>query len=133
MSSELLKILRSLSGHSDRHSHYNHHEDYRNYYEGDSRYSHYNNSHGKHFMSAVAFKVVKELSGKVFRNKRLAILAVIALLTISALFLTCAAWIVVALIKLCGPLISDIEKNGLKSVFDTLSKIAARIWQGTGK
>lgn len=42
-------------------------------------------------------------------------------------------WLVVALIKLCGPLISDMEKNGLKGVVDAVSKIVTRIWEGSGK
>ncbi len=133
MSIELSKILRSLKGRPDRHNHYDHHHDHGNYHDGYSRYGHYNSGHGEHFMSAFAVRMFRELSGKLFRNKRLAILVIIALLTVTALLLVCAVWIVIALVKLCGPLISDIDKNGLKSVFDTLSKIVSRIWEGAGK
>ncbi len=133
MSSDLLKIIRSLKGQSDHNDHYGHHERYGNYHDGESPYGHHYRGHGRHFDYGLAFKTVREISGKLFQNKRLALLAIIAFLTITAVFLVLAVWLVVTLINLCGPLVSDIEKNGLKGSFDTLSKIVTRIWEGTGK
>jgi hypothetical protein len=133
MSSNLLKILRSLKGNSSHHDNYGHNDHYRNYQDVNHGYDNHYKSHGKHFFSGLAFKTVQELSGKLFQNKRLALLAIIAFLTISVIILGFAVWLVVILIKLCGPLISDLEKNGLKSAVDTLMKIVARIWEGTGK
>jgi hypothetical protein len=132
MSSDLLKILRSLKGQSD-HNHDSHHDNYGNYHDRYSQYDHHYKSHGKHFFSGLAFKVVRELSGKLYQNKRLALPAIIALLTVAAVFLVCGVWLVVTLIKLCGPLFSDIEKNGLKGVVDAVLKIVTMIWEGSGK
>jgi len=133
MSSDLLKILRSLKGNSSHHDHYRHNDHYGNYRDVNHGCDNHYKSHGKHFFSGLAFKAVRELSGKIFQNKRLALLAIIAFLTISVILLVFAVWLVVMLIKLCGPLISDLEKNGLKSAVDALAKIVARIWEGTGK
>jgi hypothetical protein len=127
MSSSLLKIIRSLKGNSSHQDHYEH-------YQGVNHgYNNHYNSNGKHLFSGLAFKAVRELSGKLFQNKRLLLLAIIAFLTISGILLVFAGWLVVMLIKMCGPLVSDIEKNGLKSVVDALTKIVTGIWQGTGK
>ena len=76
---------------------------------------------------------MRDLSGKLFQNKRLLLLAIIAFLTISVIVLVVADWLLVMLIKMCGPLLSDIEKNGLKGVIDALTKIVTGIWQGSGK
>jgi hypothetical protein len=133
MSSNLIKILRSLKGHSDHHNHYGHRDHYGNHHDMNSPHDHHYKSHGKHFFSVPAFEVVRELSGKLFHNKRLALLAIIALLTIAAVFMVFGVWLVATLIKLSGPLISDMEKNGLKGVLDTVSKIIVRIWEGSGK
>ena len=133
MSSDLFKILRSLKGSSSHHDQYGQNDHYGNYRDVNHRYDNHYKSHGKHFFSGLAFKAVQELSGKLFQNKRLALLAIIAFLTISVISLGFAVWLVVILIKMCGPLISDLEKNGLKGVVDTLVKIVSRIWEGTGK
>ncbi len=127
MSSDIVKIIRSLKGRSD------HHNDYGNHHKKYSAYGHHYESHGKHHFAGLASKVARELSGKLFQNKRLALLAIIVLLTVAAVFLIFGVWLVVTLIKLCGPLISDIEKNGLKGVVATVLKIVTRIWEGSGK
>ncbi|MEI8355461.1 MAG: hypothetical protein WCG31_05145 [Deltaproteobacteria bacterium] len=54
-------------------------------------------------------------------------------MTISVIVLVVAGWLLVMLVKMCGPLLSDIEKNGLKGVIDALTKIVTGIWQGSGK
>ena len=133
MSSDLVKILRSLKGHSDHRDRHSHHDRYANHYESCSKFGHHYKSHGKHLFSGFAYKVTKELSGKLLKNKRLALLVIIALMTFTAVFLVCAVWFAVALIKLCGPLISDFEQNGLRGVVETISKIITRIWEGSGK
>jgi hypothetical protein len=137
MSSDLLKIIRSLKVHSDHNNHdsHDHHDhDYGNYRDRNSRYDHHYERHGnKHFFPGAICEVVRKLSGKIYQNKQLALAAIITLLTVAALFLVCAVWLVAALIKLCGPLISDMEKNGLKGVVDAVSKIITRIWEGAGK
>lgn len=127
MSSDIVKIIRSLKGRSD------HHNDYGNHHKRYSAYGHHYESHGKHHFAGLASKVARELSGKLFQNKRLALLSIIVLLTVAAVFLIFGVMLVVTLIKLCGPLISDIEKNGLKGVVDSVLKIITRIWEGSGK
>jgi hypothetical protein len=127
MSSSLIKIIRSLKGNSSHQDHYEH------YHGVNHGYDNHYNSHGKHFFSGLAFKAARDLFGKLYQNKRLLLLAIIAFLTISVILLGFAAWIVVMLIKMCGPLVGDIEKNGLKSVVDAITKIVSGIWQGTGK
>ncbi len=133
MSGDLLKILRSLKGHSDHDNHHSHHDHNGSYHDRYQPYDHHYKSHDRHFFSSLAFKVMRELSGKLIQNRRLVLPAIIALLAVAVVFLVCAAWLVVILIKLCGPLISDIEKNGLKGIVDTVSKILTRIWEGSGK
>jgi hypothetical protein len=133
MSSDLLKILRSLKGNSSQHDQNGHRDHYENYQDVNHGYDNHYKSHGKHFFSGLAFNKVRELSGKLFQNKRLLLLAIIAFLTISVILLVFAGWLVVMLIKMCGPLVSDIEKNGLKSAVDALTKVVTGIWQGTGK
>ena len=127
MSGSLFKIIRSLKGNSGHQDHYEHCQGVTRGYN-----SHYN-SHGSHLFSGTAFKAVRDLSGKLFQNKRLLLLAIIAFLTISVIVLVVAGWLLVMLVKMCGPLLSDIEKNGLKGVIDALTKIVTGIWQGSGK
>jgi hypothetical protein len=133
MSSDILKILRSLKGRSGHRNHYDQNTHYGNHHESYSAYGHHYESHGKHHFVSLACKIARELSGKIFQNRRLALLALIVLLTVVAVFLIIGVWLVVTLVNLCGPLISDIEKNGLKGVVDTALKIITRIWEGSGK
>jgi hypothetical protein len=82
MSSDLLKILRSLKGSSSHHEQRGHNDHYGNYRDVNHLYDNHYESLGKHFFSGLALKAVRELSGKILQNKRLALLAIIVFLTI---------------------------------------------------
>jgi hypothetical protein len=129
MSSDLVKFIRSLKGHSDHHNQFSQHDHNGNYHDSYSRYD----RHDRHFFSGLALNAMRKISGKLFQNKRLALVAIIAFLAIAAVFLVFAVWLVFTLVKLCWPLIGDIEKNGLKGAVDTISKLVTRIWEGSGK
>lgn len=133
MSSDILKILRSLKGRSDHRNHYDQNDHYGNHHEKYSAYGHHYESRDKHHFAGLACKVARKFSGKLFQNRRLALLAIIVFLTVVVVFLIIGVWLVVMLVNHCGPLINDVEKNGLKGVMDTALKIVNIIWEGSGK
>ncbi|MRR05958.1 MAG: hypothetical protein EG828_03290 [Deltaproteobacteria bacterium] len=133
MSSDLLEIFKSLKGYSARRNYNNHHDYYAKNHDRFSENGHTYRNHGNHYFYGLACKVMRQLFGKILQNKRMALLVILGLLAAAAVFLVCAVWLVVTLFNLCGPLFSDIEKNGLKGVVDTVLKLVSRIWEGTGK
>jgi hypothetical protein len=133
MSSDLLKIFKSLKGYSSHRNYNDHHDYYAKHHDSFSENGHTYRNHGNHYFYGPAGKVARQFFGKLLQNKRMALLVILGLLAAAAVFLVCAVWLVVTLFKLCGPLFSDIEKYGLKGVVDTVLTLVSSIWDGTGK
>lgn len=112
-----LRYLFSNAGHNGR------------YYGQGNHYG----SHGHHGFFNILLTFIKSCAGKLRQHKRFLILILIIFLAVGAIFLVCAAWLVVKLIGMAGPFLADIEKNGLKGIVDTAINIVSRIWDGTGK
>jgi hypothetical protein len=127
MSSNLEKFFRSLKGHSDHRGRYEYHDPYGKDHDSYFKHGHHDKSRGRHYFSGLAIKTMTACYGKIVQNKRLALLVIIGLLTVAALLMVCAVWLVVTLFKVCGSLVSNMETSGLKGVLETLSKMLAWI------
>jgi hypothetical protein len=134
MSKHAISLLRNLLNRKEHGRNSSWHGHSRS--SGDHSIRHHENrhydSHG-YYQSSIYSEVLSKGFGILRQNKRLAILIAIGLLLGGSIFLVCTVWIAVKLIGLAAPLFGDIEKNGLKSMVDTIGKIIATIWQGTGK
>jgi hypothetical protein len=129
MSHKFKSILRHLAnytggGHYDRHDHDHGHGDY---------HSHYDGHHGYNFLAGPVLKLGRSFIDWLRLNKRLAFLIIMGLLAIGLLFIAGLVWLAVKLIALAGPLLSDINSNGLKGIVDEATKLITRLWEGSGK
>jgi hypothetical protein len=135
MSHKFKSILRHLAnytggGHYDRNPHDHGHGDYHGHFDG--HHGHHQH-HGYNFLASSALKLGGSLIDWLRLNKRLAFLIIMGLLVIGLLFIAGLVWLGIKLIALAGPLLTDINSNGLKGIVDEVTKLITRLWEGSGK
>jgi hypothetical protein len=70
-----------------------------------------------------------ELAKKTFQNKTFLMIA-LACLVIS---LAVGIWLISLIMPLLGQLLSIVEKNGIKGIFEAISPYLLKLWEGAGK
>ncbi len=133
MSNNLFSLFKHLKR-GDHHARYGHHGHDGHYSQHpDREYGHYHGNHDEHFHSSLMSGLLKELAGELYRNKRIALLVIILILSAVFLFLLGVVWLGAKLIQLSGPLLADVEKNGLKGVVELITQATRKVWEGAGK
>jgi hypothetical protein len=70
-----------------------------------------------------------EAAKKIFQNKTFLMIALACLL----ISLAVGIWLISLLMPLLGQLLSIVEKNGIKGIFEAISPYLLKLWEGAGK
>jgi len=130
-STSILRYLANRAGddHHSRH-HYDSHGDYRDH---NKWHYGYRQLHDHESMAGPVPKMGRAFLDWLRRKKRVAFVIVMGLLATGLILTAALVWLGVKLLGLAGPLLSEINSNGLKGVVNDVINFITRVWEGSGK